>query len=128
MSFDWTDYARLAEELRTRHDEASLRSAISRAYYSVFHEARDFLTAEGIHLSKADSSHKAVWNQYENLGGRSCRAVGLNGKRLNDNRTRADYDNPLDRIEHLVEETFKVAQDVRYYLEQCKSSRRSPLS
>ena len=29
MAFDWNDYARLAEELRTRKDEASLRTAIS---------------------------------------------------------------------------------------------------
>lgn len=33
----------LAEGLLTRHDEASLRSAVSRAYYGVFLEARDLL-------------------------------------------------------------------------------------
>ena len=48
MPFDWTEYARLAEELGTRPDEASLRTAISRAYYSVYHQARDYLLAEGI--------------------------------------------------------------------------------
>jgi uncharacterized protein (UPF0332 family) len=127
MPFDWTEYARLAEELRTGGDEASLRTAISRMYYSVFHQARDYLLSEGIQLSRADSSHKVVWNGYKNLGG-SCRAVGLNGERLNDNRTRADYENPLKSIEKLVEETFRMAENIRVYLEQCKSSRRPPAS
>ena len=53
MPFDWTEYARLAEELGTRADEASLRTAISRAYYSVYHQARDYLLGEGIPLSKS---------------------------------------------------------------------------
>lgn len=123
MPFDWTEYTRLAEELRTRGDEASLRSAISRAYYSVYHQARDYLLAEGIQLSKTDSSHKVVWNRYKGIGGASCRAVGLNGERLNDNRTQADYETELRNVESLVEETFKVAQFVLVYLDQCKSSR-----
>ncbi len=123
MPFDWTEYARLAEDLRTRGDEASLRSAVSRAYYSVYHQARNYLLAEGIELSKTDSSHKVVCNRYKGIGGTSCRAVGVNGERLNDNRTRADYENELRNIESLVEETFKVAQFILVYLEQCKSSR-----
>jgi uncharacterized protein (UPF0332 family) len=123
MPFDWTEYTRLAEELRMRGDEASLRSAISRAYYSVYHQARDYLLAEGIQLSRNDSSHKVVWNRYKGIGGASCRAVGLNGERLNDNRTQADYENELGNVESLVEETFRVAGFVLVYLEQCKSSR-----
>jgi uncharacterized protein (UPF0332 family) len=122
MPFDWTEYARLAEELRTRGDEASLRTAISRAYYSVYHQARDYLLAEGIPLSKSDSSHKVVWNGYRVIGG-SCRSVGLNGDRLNDNRTKADYEDEVRNIELLVEESLKVAQNILVYLEQCKSSR-----
>ena len=123
MPFDWTEYARLAGELRTRGDEASLRTAISRAYYSVYHQARDYLLAEGIQLSKYDSSHKVVWNGYTRIGGTSCRAVGLNGERLNDNRTRADYDDEVRNIESLVEETLSVAEKILVYLEQCKRSR-----
>lgn len=122
MPFDWTEYARLAEDLRTRGDEASLRTAISRAYYSVYHQARDYLLAEGIQLSRTDSSHKVVWNGYKVIGG-SCRAVGVNGDRLNDNRTQADYDNEVRNIESLLEETFTVAHNILVYLEQCKSSR-----
>jgi len=41
-SFDWEEFLILAEELEKRGDEASLRSAISRAYYSTFHMALYF--------------------------------------------------------------------------------------
>jgi hypothetical protein len=39
MPFDWNDFLTLAEELAARDDQASKRTAISRAYYSVFHAA-----------------------------------------------------------------------------------------
>ena len=48
MSFVWSDYLELAKELLggavgSPLEEAKLRSAISRAYYAVFNEARDYL-------------------------------------------------------------------------------------
>ena len=36
MPFDWNEYLVLARQLATAGDEASKRSAISRAYYFVF--------------------------------------------------------------------------------------------
>jgi len=44
MSFNWKDYVDLAEELLKREDEASHRSAVSRAYYGVFCIARNRLS------------------------------------------------------------------------------------
>ena len=73
MPFDWNDYARLADELSKREDEASLRTAISRLYYSVYHQARDYLLEENVPLSTTDSSHKV--KTYLRMGG-SCGAVG----------------------------------------------------
>lgn len=125
MRFDWNEYATLAEELSKRDNEASLRTAISRIYYSTYHEARDYLLAEGIQLSTmSDSSHKIVWNEYRNLGG-SCRSVGVNGQRLFDNRKKADYDSEVENISQLVKESFIMARYILVYLEQCKASRAS---
>src|SRR5438552_14010258 len=67
MAFDWNDYARLAEELPTRKDEASLRTAISRFYYSVYHQARDYLLDKGVPLSTMqhlilDGICLPIWN------------------------------------------------------------------
>ena len=51
--FNWSGYLQLAEELGKRSDEASLRSALSRAYYYVYHlaleraEANDFKPIPG---------------------------------------------------------------------------------
>ena len=46
MSFNWTDFLTLADALvrapnSPGPEEASLRSAISRAYYAAFHVARN---------------------------------------------------------------------------------------
>ena len=124
MSFDWNEYAALAEELSKRDNEASLRTAISRIYYSTYHAARDYLLEEGIPLSTSDSSHKIVWNGYKDMGG-SCRSVGVNGDRLCDNRKKADYDRAVDDINQLVKESFMMARNILVYLEQCKASRAS---
>lgn len=125
MSFDWKEYATLAEELRARDDEGSLRTAISRIYYSTYHNARDYLEEEGVPLSTADSSHKVVWNGYKNFGGSSCRAVGINGDRLFDNRKKADYNDEVEDIKQLVNESFIIARNILVYLNQCKASRAS---
>ncbi|MEG4171823.1 MULTISPECIES: hypothetical protein [unclassified Microcoleus] len=43
MKFDWEEYFNLAKELAETTEEAKLRSAVSRAYYSVFCLARNYL-------------------------------------------------------------------------------------
>jgi hypothetical protein len=39
MAFDWNDYLAVASQLAPKLDEASRRTAISRAYYCVFNLA-----------------------------------------------------------------------------------------
>ena len=122
MPFDWTEYSKLAEELRKQDNEASLRTAISRIYYSIYHEARNYLKNEGIPLSTSDSSHKVVWNGYKEMG-KTCRSVGINGERLLDNRRKADYESEIDDISRLVDESFMTSRNILVYLEQCRASR-----
>ena len=43
MKFDWSEYFNLAQELAGTSEEAKLQSAVSRAYYSVFCLARNYL-------------------------------------------------------------------------------------
>jgi uncharacterized protein (UPF0332 family) len=124
MHFDWTEYARLSEELSKRDDEASQRTAISRLYYSIYHQARDYLREEGIPLSTGDSSHKIVWNGYRNMG-KSCKAVGVNGDRMHDYRRKADYEGEVQDLVELVQSSFIIARNILAYLEQCKRSRVS---
>jgi uncharacterized protein (UPF0332 family) len=89
MAFDWNRYYKLAEELRQKDEEAHLRSAISRVYYSVYCQARDFLKQEGILIPEVDA-HKYVWNKYRSQG-KTGRALGNVGDRLHEMRKQADY-------------------------------------
>lgn len=49
MSFDWSEYVDIAQELAIQaksnspHQEAKQRASMSRAYYAVFGKARDHL-------------------------------------------------------------------------------------
>ena len=92
MPFDWANYLILAAELRERDGEAELRTAISRVYYSVFHQARDYLEKElRFETSRYDSVHKRLWDEFKKHG-RQFGGVGINGSRLNDARRIADYE------------------------------------
>jgi uncharacterized protein (UPF0332 family) len=47
MTFDPTEFLRVANALAEHSDEASLRTAVGRAYYSVFLQARERLGIRG---------------------------------------------------------------------------------
>jgi uncharacterized protein (UPF0332 family) len=117
MTFDWSRYKILAEELRAREDEAARRSSISRLYYAVYWQARLHLEGDGFKLTRNDGSHRQVWNEY--LGrGRTQRGIGLNGNRLHQNRVQADYEADIARLQDMLHESFLLADKVQAYLNQ----------
>ena len=121
MNFAWADYYALAERLRHEDSEAALRSAISRAYYAVFCQARDYLKEQGVMLSTlGPSSHKQVWGEFKQRG-RTHRSIGDNGDKLHYNRIKADYENEIERLDLLVNESFAVAGRALRYLKQVKN-------
>lgn len=93
MPFDWNEFLTLAEQLATRPDDASKRTAISRAYYCVFNLA--FARAETTVGPKPQDAtyHAWCWNQYTRSGNRSCKQLGLDGDRMKKLRVKADYKN-----------------------------------
>ena len=113
--FDWHDFFTLAEELATRRDVASLRSAISRDYYSVFNAA--FARAESTVGTKPRdiSSHQWCWNQYRSTPDitRQCQQLGLNGDRMKRRRVKADY--KASDIPRLEEEVQLMLDEVRQF-------------
>jgi len=92
MAFTWPDVLRLAQGLAGNGDEASLRSAMSRAYYSAFNHARQWLTAQGVHVPTTGRAHQVVWNELENHGHAVPATIG---RTLRTTRNRADYDDVL---------------------------------
>lgn len=53
-------FMQLAERLANEPGEAELRSAVSRAYYAAFHEARLLLARCGVELQAAAEAHTKV--------------------------------------------------------------------
>lgn len=92
MAFQWVDSLKLAERLAVENDEAAQRSAISRAYYYVFHLARDRATENGMFITLADSQHKLTWEFFVQSPDVECQKLGLLGQRLKEKRKKADYD------------------------------------
>jgi hypothetical protein len=56
-----TDFLRLAENWITGGGEADWRSAVSRAYYAAFHEARHLLRELGFPAPRGDQAHAYLW-------------------------------------------------------------------
>jgi hypothetical protein len=91
MPFDWSEYLQLAEELGRRPDEGSLRSAISRAYYYVYHLALDRAEANRFKPLSGESTHTQLWRCYSDSPEPECMRLGQLALRLKERRERADY-------------------------------------
>ncbi len=96
--FDWTSYYTLANELAGRADEASLRSAISRAYYYVYHLALARAAGNGFEILPGEGSHTQLWRNYSLSPELTCRKLAEIAKRLKEKRERADYHERYPRI------------------------------
>jgi len=96
MSFVWTSYLQLADELIKHQNpaipqEAYLRSAISRSYYGVFCIARNFLIRNGVSIPRV-STHKFVRDAYLNSRHKAERKIGRDLRDLWQERKDADYE------------------------------------
>jgi|ERR1051326_3262893 hypothetical protein len=92
MPFDWLNYLSLAQNLAGNGDEASKRTAISRAYYFIFNLA--FARAErncGAKPSGPPGFHEWCWDKYMTSADTACIAIGVQGDRLKRRRVWADY-------------------------------------
>lgn len=87
-----------AEDLLSRSEglsdiperEALLRTAVSRAYYAVFHEALARARREGyVRSPNGYGSHEGLWEGWFRVGG--ALDIAEAGLGLKDERTRADY-------------------------------------
>jgi uncharacterized protein (UPF0332 family) len=106
--FDWASYLVLARELAKQPDEASHRSAVSRAYYAIFNMARLLLEGEGTAITSTGRAHDDVWRALE-AAGRGRRKLGADGKRLREMRRKADYDGVVPALEKVVADALATA-------------------
>lgn len=88
---DFLEFARKAIVMH-RGSPAALRSVVSRAYYGVFHLARDFLEDLAFQSPKDENSHRFVLIQFANADDPTATDTATLLGELHERRKRADHD------------------------------------
>jgi uncharacterized protein (UPF0332 family) len=106
MSFEWSDFLAVADALMIAdsdgHREASLRTAISRAYYAAFGVARHGARSVRLATRRSAAEHGEVAAFYTKHYGERWEQVAIVLGRLRNRRNAADYEDDLSDIEALV--------------------------
>lgn len=126
--FDWADYLALAEELGKRTDEASLRSALSRAYYYVFHLALTRAEANSFKPISGEGTHTQLWRLFKENPEPTCWKLAEIAGRLKEKRERADYQQYFARIEEEVPALLSDAHDFAARLDKLPARHPNPAS
>jgi len=116
MPFDWNNFLEVAERLSTQQDEASLRIAVSRAYYCIYNLAKKRAVSNGYQRKNGESSHAQMWRVYSLSPDSICKKLSTIGERLKEKRERADYeDQEYVRVD---EEAKQAIADARSFIRQ----------
>ena len=109
--FDWIEYYRLANELAAQADEAFRRSAISRAYYYIYHLALTRAVDNGFQMIAGEATHKQLWRNYSESPEYGCKQLAVIANRLKEKRERADYNKFYPRIDDEINALINDAKD-----------------
>ena len=118
MTFDWSEYLKLAQELagdaaNSPNEEAKLRSSVSRAYYAAFCKARNHLRdIDGNQIPPKVNVHTYVRNQFKNSSDKSRKKIGNDLNRLRLRRNKADYEDAVPGLSQLTTASLKVTHAV----------------
>lgn len=110
--FDWEDYLVQAQMLASIGNEAALRSAVSRAYYSAFGLGlRRLRDVEGRAVPNSSAAHKYVWKTFAvDPSDQTRQLIGVTLNRLRSARNHADYDNSVNDLVGLSQLSLEDAQ------------------
>lgn len=103
MSFDWSEYLTLAQELASTSttspiEEAKLRSAISRAYYAAFCKARNYLIYENNEpIPRNVNVHWYVVDKFETSAQTERQTIGFLLRHMRSIRNIIDYQDRFHR-------------------------------
>jgi uncharacterized protein (UPF0332 family) len=128
MPFDWSEYLKLADELGKRTDEGSLRSAISRAYYYVFHLALKRAQDNAFRVLSGEGTHTQLWRVFSESPEPDCRRLAEIAARLKEKRERADYNPYFVRVQEEVPNLLADAQDFAARLGRLPTRHPNPSS
>jgi uncharacterized protein (UPF0332 family) len=106
---DGKDFLISAKKFVRSQFEADLRSAISRAYYALFHSAAQFLAELGFHIEQGPGVHGAVRNRLYNCGVEQLVDFAQTMDELRTQRNKADYDMNSKEFQNQAISALKVA-------------------
>jgi uncharacterized protein (UPF0332 family) len=89
---NWREFLDTAGRLAQGGSEGDWRSAISRAYYALFHHFRELLLAHGVDVGRGGQSHFNLYAGLFNCGFPSVAAIAQRIDDLRKDRARADYE------------------------------------
>ena len=115
-SFDGVRYLELAEELAGRREEACKRSAVSRAYYCVFHHARKLVEREGFAIPRMGRAHDEVWDVLDAFG-KQRTVIAHAGVTLRILRRAADYERVFGGLDLSTARAISLARRTMKLLE-----------
>ena len=120
MTFDWSEYFYLAKELAETSEEAELRSAVSRSYYSAFCLARNYL--RDIEQDPRLSRNKTYdFNVHEYVAkafihhqpkSQTRIEIGNDLNRLRNMRNKADYEDTMFNLKREARTALMLAQNI----------------
>jgi hypothetical protein len=88
----WSAFHDTAGRLAQGPTEGDWRSAVSRAYYAVFHCFHEFLLSNGLDVGRGGQSHFNVYSGLLNCGYPRVAAIASRIDSLRAHRVWADYD------------------------------------
>lgn len=105
-------------------DEATYRTAVSRAYYGAFHLVRRFLDEIGFPAPDNLNVHGYLPNQLINCGQQDAACAGQTLRQLHRNRLAADYRPEDDRFTtpDFARRNVELAHDFQSAMVRCRES------
>jgi uncharacterized protein (UPF0332 family) len=101
----WSEFQHTAARLAKDKTEGDWRSAVSRAYYAVFHHFRQLLLSHGADIGKSGQSHFNLHSGLLHCGFAPLVDIARRIDDLRVSRTRADYE-----LQRLVDQPWALAQ------------------
>lgn len=112
--FEWEDYRKIANELLMHDDEAYIRCAISRHYYSIFGSTRQYLINDKHQheFKNGRNIHERIYKELINSNDLNEFELGEIIGFLRKMRNHADYDIDEDCLVYFKENLDKINDDI----------------
>jgi uncharacterized protein (UPF0332 family) len=112
--FPCAGYLELAKKLAAIDDEASMRSAVSRAYYAAFHKAKLFAKNDGsgTRFSGGVDIHKEVVDFLKEHTNQSIQSLSSKLDRLRKDRNACDYGSSMKNVKSIAGNSIILAEKI----------------